>query len=103
MRILVLSLLLISPALAQTPPACAPALEGMVACFADKLCKCNYERSNAMTERPAGFRWDCGIMRPACGTVPAGPPAAEAPPIFVSPNLQGQPRYNTPLDSYRTR
>ena len=90
MRALFLLLLLAGPAGAQTPPACAPAREGMVACFGEKLCECRWQPGGTLTGRPAGHRWDCGVLRPACGVAPAGPSAAEMPPLTVMPLLQGQ-------------
>jgi hypothetical protein len=47
------------PARAQAP-ACTPESAGTVACIAGRLCAC--------TGAAAGpARWDCGILRPACG------------------------------------
>ena len=71
------------PALAQTPPVCAPVREGMVACFGEKLCRCRWQAGGALIGRPAGFRWDCGALRPACGVAPAGPEAPAAPFLMV--------------------
>ena len=59
---------------AETPPACVDASAGLVACVAGKLCVCRFDRGGATTGLPAGFRWDCGVLRPACGDA-AGPPA----------------------------
>lgn len=59
--------------LATEPPSCASGTTGLVACMAGKLCTCQYDPGGAMTGLPAGFRWDCGILRPGCG------PAAELP------------------------
>ena len=90
MRLLPALLLLATPAFAQDPPNCTPGREGMVACFGDKLCACRWQPGGSLTGRPAGHRWDCGVLRPACGVAPAGPLAAEMPPITVMPFLQGQ-------------
>ncbi len=49
------------------PPACTPQREGQLSCQISVLCECRYERASAMTGRPAGFRWDCGPLRPRCG------------------------------------
>jgi hypothetical protein len=46
---------------------CAAASAGRVACIADKLCACRFEPGSRATGLPDGFRWDCGILRPACG------------------------------------
>ena len=48
-------------------PACAPELAGLVACIAGRLCGCGFERASQATGLPDGFRWDCGILPPACG------------------------------------
>jgi hypothetical protein len=88
MRVLPILLLLATPVLAEAPPACTPMREGMVACFGEKLCECRWEPGGSLPGRPAGHRWDCGALRPACGMAPAGPPAAELPPISVMPLLQ---------------
>lgn len=69
-----LLLLAALPATAQTPPACTAGREGMTACHAEKLCECRWEPGGSLTGRPAAHRWDCGVLRPACGVVPAGPP-----------------------------
>jgi hypothetical protein len=79
------------PSLAQAPPACAPAREGMVACIGEKLCECRWQPGGSLTGRPAAHRWDCGVLRPACGVTPAGPPPGESPPISVMPFLQQSP------------
>ncbi|MFZ4411103.1 MAG: hypothetical protein ACOYOH_27425 [Paracraurococcus sp.] len=88
MRLLPALLLLSLPAAAQDPPNCVPAREGMVACFGEKLCECRWSPGGSVVGRPPGHRWDCGALRPACGTAPAGPPAAEPPPqVSVMPLL----------------
>jgi hypothetical protein len=58
-----------TPAGAQAPACDAPAVE-TVACIAGRLCRCRFAASSAMTGLPEGFRWDCGILRPACGDPP---------------------------------
>ncbi|TDH61438.1 hypothetical protein E2C06_16775 [Dankookia rubra] len=79
------------PALAQDLPSCGPGREGMVACFGEKLCACRWAPGGTLTGRPPGHRWDCGVLRPACGVTPAGPPPGESPPISVMPFLQQNP------------
>lgn len=90
LAVLLLSVLVpAAPVAAQ--PACTAQREGMVACFGEKLCECRWEPGGSMTGRPAGHRWDCGALRPACGVVP--PSAGEAqpyplrdlPPVFLTP------------------
>ena len=49
------------------PPACNAQREGQLTCQVQVLCECKYYRASAMTGRPAGFRWDCGPLRPRCG------------------------------------
>jgi len=73
MRILFL-LLLALPAQAQEIPACNQDRVGAVACMSGKLCGCGYARGGIVSGRPDGYRWDCGVLRPACGE--ALPPAA---------------------------
>ncbi|MCL6608641.1 MAG: hypothetical protein K6T74_11170, partial [Geminicoccaceae bacterium] len=58
------------PATAQQPPACRPETAGIVTCMAGRLCACRFERAGRMTGTPAGWRWDCGILRPDCGGWP---------------------------------
>lgn len=57
------------PALAAAAqaPSCNQASLGMVACLVSKLCACTYARGGTMTAQPAGYRWDCGVLRPSCG------------------------------------
>lgn len=62
------SLISASPAGAQPPLACDAATLGATACLASKLCACTYERGGVATGVPAGYRWDCGILRPGCGS-----------------------------------
>mgnify|MGYP000614964591 CR=1 FL=1 len=59
-----------SAASAAEPPACAAPAVGLVACIAGRLCSCRFERASPATGLPDGFRWDCGILRPACGALP---------------------------------
>ena len=53
------------------PPACSAEGAGLVACIAGRLCGCGFARGGPATGLPDGFRWDCGILRPTCGPVPA--------------------------------
>ncbi|MEK0082223.1 hypothetical protein [Benzoatithermus flavus] len=54
------------PALAQAP-VCSLETMDSVACIAGRLCTCIFARGSPATGLPDGFRWDCGILRPACG------------------------------------
>lgn len=60
-------------ATAQQPPACRAETVGTVACMAGRMCACELERAGRMTGAAGGFRWDCGILRPACGGGPDTP------------------------------
>jgi hypothetical protein len=84
MRLLLLLLLLASPAAAQTIPACTQDRVGAVACMSGKLCSCGYQRGGVVSGRPDGYLWDCGILRPPCGE--ALPPADL--PGFIQPPPQ---------------
>lgn len=55
------------------PPACKRVTLGITACFGPRLCACIHDRGGVASGVPAGYRWDCGILRPRCD--PAGPPA----------------------------
>lgn len=61
-----------TPASAQAA-ACDAAHLGTVACFVSKLCACSHFRGGGMTGVPAGYRWDCGALRPGCGADVAAP------------------------------
>jgi hypothetical protein len=67
---LLLCAVLLAPAAtrAQAVPGCAPASEGVAACLAGRECVCRFEPARKAIGRPAGFRWDCGILRPRCPT-----------------------------------
>jgi hypothetical protein len=56
--------------LAVEPPVCNAAAAGTVACIAERLCHCGYERRGSTTDEPAGYRWDCGVRRPYCHRPP---------------------------------
>ncbi|HYZ34947.1 MAG TPA: hypothetical protein VE684_22025 [Crenalkalicoccus sp.] len=92
-RLPALLILLPVAAAAQPPvPMCLAQREGMVACFADKLCTCRFDPGGSLAARPPGYRWDCGPLRPDCGVVPptvGAPPAAllmpEVTPVLPAP------------------
>jgi hypothetical protein len=56
-----------APGRAQDEAVCAAETAGRVACVAGKLCACGFAPGGQVTALPGGFRWDCGILRPACG------------------------------------
>ncbi len=86
-----LALALATPAGAQEPPACTPAREGLDLCIAEKLCRCHFEPGGSLTGRPPGLRWDCGILRPSCGVVPASPPQQAPAWLFSRPPAWPRP------------
>jgi hypothetical protein len=90
MRHLLLFLLIAFPAAAQEIPACTQDRAGAVACMAGKLCACGYQRGGAVSGRPDGWSWDCGILRPACGEA--------LPPPGISGTMQPTPQLLLPLD-----
>ncbi|WP_372620556.1 hypothetical protein [Falsiroseomonas sp.] len=56
-----------APAAAQDPPSCTAERAGVASCMAGKLCRCDFARGGTLSGRPDGWRWDCGVLRPACG------------------------------------
>lgn len=84
MRWLVLILLGL-PARAEEPPACFAIHAGQVACIAGRLCECRFARGGSLTGTRDGHRWDCGILRPSCGTGPLSPPALPPPVELILP------------------
>ncbi|HEV7264351.1 MAG TPA: hypothetical protein VGN83_05465 [Falsiroseomonas sp.] len=91
MRPLLLTLLLAAlPAAAQDPPACTAERAGVASCMAGKLCRCDFARGGTLAGRPDGWRWDCGVLRPACGeALPQGG-------IGMSPMLQPEIFFHLP-------
>jgi hypothetical protein len=93
-------LLLPALAAAQDPPECSRAREGMTACFGETLCLCRYDQGGQLTGRPSANRWDCGALRPGCGTVPAdlNPSQTQLPPGLLL-NLPNTAQGQTPAPS----
>ena len=52
---------------AEDAPVCGQSTLGQVTCLSAKLCECIHDRDGSITGTPAGYRWDCGILRPKCG------------------------------------
>lgn len=77
-----------APAAAQTGavPACSANRAGTQACVAGTLCDCRYDRGGALSGQPPGWRWDCGILRPRCGSAGPGLPATINPYAGPWPN-----------------
>ena len=81
-----------APAAGQGVPACGPAREGQVACVANRLCLCRFERGGSVAGRPDRWDWDCGILRPDCAVAPAGEPPPPLPPdVVVVPGMAPRP------------
>lgn len=52
--------------------ACMPDTIESIECMAGRLCTCRFEPGSQATRQPDGYRWDCGILQPRCGSeVPA--------------------------------
>jgi hypothetical protein len=93
---LLLLLLGATPAAAQEIPACNQDRVGAVACMSGKLCACGYQRGGIVSGRPDGYRWDCGVLRPACGEALA-PPAQGQPLPLPELYLTLPPRGEAPV------
>ena len=77
--LLALMAMLAAVPLRAQAPACAPEVAGLVSCIAERLCRCGFERGGSMSAVPAGWRWDCGTLRPYCHRPPTLAPADEVP------------------------
>lgn len=64
---------LIPPAHAQDgpAPACTAATAGQLTRQAGVRCACRHFRASALAGTPAGYRWDCGILRARFNDAPA--------------------------------
>ena len=73
----------------EPPPSCAAETAGLVACVAGKLCACGFARGGAVAGGgvPAGYRWDCGVLRPACGEPSDRPATLDRYPYPLPPAL----------------
>ncbi|MGG5888626.1 hypothetical protein ACLF3G_15935 [Falsiroseomonas sp. HC035] len=60
--------------------------EGTVACLSGKLCACRFIRGGSLTGQQDRHAWDCGILRPACGTGLVPPSLGQSQPVPL-PNL----------------
>ncbi len=91
MRLLLLAIMpfVAGVAAAEGVPACGPARSGQVACVANRLCACRFERGGTLAGRPDRWVWDCGILRPDCTAPPAGepPPGLDGAGILVMPSV----------------
>lgn len=52
------------------PPLCEARTEGSLSCQANRQCVCIHAQAVPARNLPERWRWDCGIARPACETVP---------------------------------
>lgn len=66
---------------AGAEPVCNAFTEGATGCLANKQCICRFDPGGSMTGRPSGYRWNCGVLRPACELPPPGLPAQPIPNI----------------------
>lgn len=57
--------MLTAPAFAEQP-TCNMVNNGIAHCIADRMCQCKYFSPSLIKNDPGGYRWDCGIYRPAC-------------------------------------
>ena len=57
-----------APAPAQEVQACSAATAGELSVQADVQCECRFFQASAMAGTEAGYRWDCGILRPRLNT-----------------------------------
>jgi hypothetical protein len=57
------ALLSAAPAWGETP-ACQAAIAGQLSVQADVQCECRWFTESRLADTPAGYRWDCGILRP---------------------------------------
>lgn len=86
--LLVVLPLLPTPAGAQQGvAACGPPRAGQVACVANRLCVCRFERGGSLAARPDRWAWDCGILRPDCSAAPAEQAPLPQPDILLVPPL----------------
>ncbi len=69
-------------------PVCNAPRDGVAACLAGRQCLCGFERGGSITGRHDGWRWDCGVLRPACDVPPADLPGRnDSPPPALFPQV----------------
>ena len=59
-----LGLAILAPARADEIPECRAAIAGQLSVQADVQCECRFFTESRLAGTPAGYRWDCGILRP---------------------------------------
>jgi len=62
-----------TPSRADEAATCNQASLGRTSCKSPTLCECIYDRGGSITGTPAGYRWDCGNLRPNCGETANSP------------------------------
>jgi hypothetical protein len=59
-----LSLVALAAARGDEIPECRAAIAGQLSIQADVQCECRFFPESLLAGTPAGYRWDCGIIRP---------------------------------------
>jgi hypothetical protein len=59
-----LSLTLLATARGEEIPECRAAIAGELSLQADVHCECRFFAASRLAGTPAGYHWDCGILRP---------------------------------------
>ena len=59
-----LSLTIVAPAGAEDIPECSAVTAGQLSVQTDVQCECRFFTESFLAGTPAGYRWDCGILRP---------------------------------------
>ena len=71
-RFAAVALALFASPLAAQIFLCTAEVAGQLSCQASRQCECRFFNENKMKGTPAGYRWDCNILRGGCGPeVPA--------------------------------
>jgi hypothetical protein len=91
-----------SAASGQTFP-CTQDAVGQLSVQAGVRCQCVLSPGGSITGAPAGYAWDCGVLRGRMNQlVPAGPESYQSPPIdsvIVDPSVVPE----RPIDPWRVR
>jgi hypothetical protein len=59
-----LGLAALAPARGDEIPECRATIAGQLSVQADVECECRFFAESRLAGTPAGYRWDCGILRP---------------------------------------
>ena len=68
---------------------CTQAVAGQLSEQAGVQCECRFFHASAMAGTPAGYRWDCGILRPRVRTSVLPRPHAFTPIYILPPVVSG--------------